>query len=83
MDIIIGTDRITPQAIHPFAGGVIATLRGEALKAVLDATFRGKGSIEMSGGDLDRRPMSVTAIEMSGQDTTVTLVCAGPRRDLH
>lgn len=82
MELIVGTDRIAAH-LHPIAGGVIATLRGEALKALLDATFHGQGSIEIMGGELDRRPMSVAAIEMSGHDTTVTLVCAGPRRDLH
>lgn len=77
MHLLIGTDRI-PAQLEPIAGGVVATLRGAALMAVLDATFRGEGAIEMSGGVLDRRPLSVAAIEMSGGETQVTLVCAGP-----
>jgi hypothetical protein len=82
MELIVGTDRITAR-LHPIAGGILATLRGEALKALLDATFRGQGSIEMIGGDYDRRPLSVTSIEMQGAETLVTLVPAGPRRNLN
>ena len=82
MQLLIGTDAV-PADLHPIAGGVIATLRGEALMAVLDATFRGQGAIEIVGGALDRRPLTVAAIEMSGGATAVTLVCAGPRPALH
>jgi hypothetical protein len=82
MELIIGARRITPSAIHRIKGGVTATLRGEALISVLDATFHGAGSIEVIGAGLDRRPMDVTAIEMKGADTQVTLVCSGPARAL-
>ena len=77
MDLIIGTRRITPDAITRTAEGVEAVLHGEALLRLLDAAFHGAGSIEVSGGDLDRRPMEVTGIAMRGRDTCVTLACAG------
>ncbi|MBE2276043.1 MAG: hypothetical protein IAE87_07070 [Rhodobacteraceae bacterium] len=87
MYLIVGTRRIVPTAIHPVAGGVEVALRGEALVSLLDATFRqagqGAGSIEVSGGDMDRRPMDVAAIEMTGADARVTLLCAGPPRPLN
>ncbi|MFC7705073.1 hypothetical protein ACFQXB_12780 [Plastorhodobacter daqingensis] len=82
MELLVGARRITPSAIRRIAGGVTATLRGDALISLLDATFHGKGSVEVIGGDLDRRPMDVAAIEMSGGDTTVTLICSGPARTL-
>lgn len=82
MELIIGARRITPSAIHRIKGGVTATLRGEALMSLLNASFHGTGSIEMLGGDLDRHPMEVTSIEMTGADTTVTLLCAGPAKTL-
>ncbi|SEN36622.1 hypothetical protein SAMN04488103_104299 [Gemmobacter aquatilis] len=82
MELIVGAKRITPSAIHRIAGGVEATLRGEALISLLDATFHGAGSIEVHGGDLDRRPLDVAAIEMTGGDTRVTLVYAGPAKTL-
>lgn len=83
MDLIVGAMRITPTAIRRTGDGVEATLQGAALVSLLDATFHGAGTIEICGGDLDRRPMDVAAIEMSGRDTRVTLVCAGPARVLN
>lgn len=82
MDLIVGTRRITPAAIQRIDGGVEAILKGEALLSVLDAGFRGLGTIEVMGAGLDRRPMDVAAIEMTGGDTRVTLLCAGPARAL-
>lgn len=82
MDLIVGTRRITPSAIERIDGGVEATLRGEALIRVLDAGFRGLGTIEVLGAGLDRRPMDVAAVEMTGGETRVTLLCAGPARAL-
>ncbi|MBT9244956.1 hypothetical protein KM031_01910 [Gemmobacter fulvus] len=82
MELIVGARRITPSAIHRIAGGVTATLRGDALISLLDATFHGAGTIELSGGDLDRRPMDVAAIEMTGGETIVTLLCGGPAKPL-
>lgn len=78
MELIIGTKRIIPEAISRIAGGVEAILKGDALMSLLDATFHGLGTIEISGGDLDRRPMDVASIRMQGADTMVTLVCTGP-----
>lgn len=82
MQLIIGNRHVIPEAIHRIAGGVQAVLKGEGLRALLDATFHGTGSIEVLGGDLDRRPMDVAAIEMTGGDTRVTLICTGSARPL-
>ena len=57
--------------------GVEAQLAGEALLSVLEATFHGGATIEVLGGDLDRRPMDVAEIRMEGASTTVTLLCSG------
>lgn len=78
MELIIGTRRIIPTAIHRITGGVEAVLQGEALRSLLDAAFHGAGSIELLGGDLDRRPVDVASIRMQGSDTRVTLICTGP-----
>ncbi len=87
MYLIVGTRRIVPTAVHPVAGGVEVALRGDALVSLLDATFGragcGAASIEVSGGGLDRRPMDVAAIVMTGADARVTLLCAGPPRPLN
>lgn len=83
MELIVGSRRITPRAIHRVAHGVEAYLRGEALLSVLDAAFHGAGSIEIAGGDLDRRRMEVTGLEMQGSETRVTLVCKGTAAPLH
>lgn len=76
MNLIIGTQHIIPSAITRTPDGVEAVLHGEALLSLLDAAFHGAGTIEILGGDLDRRRMEVAGIEMSGRETTVTLVCA-------
>lgn len=77
MELIIGTRRIIPAAIHRVAGGVEAVLKGDALLSLLDAAFHGTCSIEVLGGGLDRRPMDVASICMQGADTRVTLICNG------
>jgi len=82
MQLIIGNRHVVPRSIQRIAGGVEAVLAGEALLALLEATFHGGGSIEVLGGDLDRRPMDVAAIRMTGGATCVTLVCAGPAPQL-
>ncbi len=82
MNLIIGSQHITPLAITRTATGVEAVLQGAAVLCLLDAAFHGAGTIEILGGDLDRRRMEVAGIEMSGRDTTVTLVCAGPAQRL-
>ncbi len=76
MNLIIGTQHIIPSAITRTAHGVEAVLQGAALLSLLDAAFHGTGTIEILGGDLDRRRMEVAGIAMSGRETTVTLVCA-------
>lgn len=78
MTLIIGTRRITPIAMTRTPDGIEAVLRGPAVLSLLDAAFHGAGTIEVLGGDLDRRPLQVTGIEMSGQDTRVSLACTGP-----
>ncbi|MGA0538974.1 hypothetical protein [Neotabrizicola sp. VNH66] len=78
MELIVGNRRITPSAIQPVSGGVEARLKGEALLRLLDASFHGQGTIEVIGGGLDRRPMEVADIRMTGADTTVRLRCTGP-----
>lgn len=77
MDLIIGTRHITPDAITRTPDGVEAVLHGEALLSLLDAAFHGAGTIEVLGGDLDRARMEVTAIDMQGRETRVTLTCLG------
>lgn len=59
MELIVGTRRITPAAIHPIPGGVEAELRGDAVLPLLDEAFQGGGRVEMLGGGMDRRPMDV------------------------
>lgn len=78
MELIVGNRRITPSAIQPLRDGVEARLRGDALRQVLDATFHGQGTIEVIGGGLDRRPMEVADIRMTGGETTIRLRCTGP-----
>ncbi|WP_149142924.1 hypothetical protein [Gemmobacter caeruleus] len=78
MQLIIGDRRVEPGSITRIAGGVEAVLKGEALLRLLDAAFHGMGTIEVLGGDLDRRPMDVTSIRMKGAETCVTLIAAGP-----
>ncbi|MEH7829485.1 hypothetical protein [Gemmobacter denitrificans] len=82
MQLIIGDRHVIPETIRRIAGGVEAVLKGEALSALIDATFVGGATIEVLGGDLDRRPMAVEAIRMAGAETRVTLVCAGPAPQL-
>ena len=65
------------------AGGVQAVLKGEGLLRVLDAAMEGGPGIELLGGDLDRRPMQVAAIRMTGRDTHVTLICCGAAPGVH
>ncbi|MDV7269520.1 hypothetical protein RYZ20_01245 [Thioclava sp. A2] len=76
MELIVGNKRVQPMAMQRIPGGIEAELAGEALASVIDATFGG-ASIEVWGGDLDRRPLDVTDIRMQGASTTVTLLCAG------
>lgn len=76
MELIVGNKRVAAMAMQRIPGGVEAQLAGEALTSVIDATFGGT-SIEVLGGDLDRRPLDVTDIRMQGACTTVTLLCAG------
>ncbi len=83
MQLIIGADAISEASLRRVAGGVQATLRGRALLRLLDAAFGGAGSIEVLGADLDRRPLEVTSIEMSGAETRVTLICRGAAGALH
>ncbi|VDC33352.1 hypothetical protein [Pseudogemmobacter humi] len=78
MDLIIGNRHVSPASIRRVAGGVEAVLKGEALISLLDAAFHGAGTIHVLGGDLDRRPMDLTGIDMTGGETRVTLTCAGP-----
>jgi hypothetical protein len=77
MDLIIGTRHITPDAITRTATGVEAILHGEALMSLLNAAFHGAGTIEVLGGDLDRHRMEVTAIDMQGRETRITLAAVG------
>lgn len=77
MDLIIGARHITPDAITRTPEGVEAVLHGAALLTLLDAAFHGAGTIEVLGGDLDRRRMEVTGIDMQGGETRVTLACIG------
>lgn len=49
MELIVGTRRITPAAIHPIPGGVEAELRGDAVLPLLDEAFQGGGRVEMLG----------------------------------
>lgn len=83
MELIIGNKRLVPAALRPFPGGIEVELAGEGLNALLDAAFRGTGSIEALGGELDRRPLEVTDIRMSGATTNVTLVPQGAALRLH
>ena len=83
MQLVIGAEAVTAASIQRVAGGVQAILRGQALLRLLHAAIAGGGSIEVLGGDLDRRPMEVTSIEMSGADTRVTLICCGAAGALH
>jgi len=77
VELIVGNKRVIPTAMTPIPGGVEAQLAGEALLSVLEATFHGGATIEVLGGDLDRRPMDVAEIRMEGASTTVTLLCSG------
>lgn len=77
MNLIIGARHIVPDTITRTEQGVEAVLHGPALLSLLDAAFHGAGSIEVLGGDLDRRRMEVTGIDMRGGQTCVTLSCIG------
>ena len=77
MELIVGNKRVIPNATRRIPGGIEAQLAGEALTSLLDATFCGGVSVEVLGGDRDRRPVDVTDIRMHGASTTVTLLCAG------
>jgi hypothetical protein len=77
MDLIIGTRRITPDAITRTATGVEAVLHGEALMSLLNAAFHGAGTSKILGGDLNRYQMEVTGIAMQGRETRVTLAAMG------
>jgi hypothetical protein len=83
VQLVIGARHITPHTIRRIAGGVEAVLKGDALRALLDSAFHGRGTIEILGGDLHRRRVEVTGIEMSGSDTRVTLICQGIAAALH
>ena len=83
MELIVGTRRITPASIRVVPGGVCAELAGDAMRAVLDAAFHGQGTIELSGGRLNRHPVAVTGIEMHGATSRVTLICSGRARSAH
>ena len=83
MNLIIGSRHITPDAITRTATGVEAVLHGAALVSLLDAAFHGAGTIEILGGDLDRRRMEVTGIEMHGRQTRVTLAAVGAGQRLN
>ncbi len=83
MQLIVGSHRIIPDAIHRIQGGVEAVLQGAALLRVLDAAFHGAGSIEVFGGDLDRRPLDLVAIDMQGGTTKITLISNGPQPASH
>lgn len=74
VELIVGNKRVVPQNLRAFPGGVEVQLAGEGLTALLDAAFRGAGSIEALGGDLDRRRLEVTDIRMSGATTNVVLM---------
>ena len=78
MELIIGNQHVTPSAIHMIEGGVEAELRGDALRSLLDATYHGRCTIEVLGGELHRRPLEVVDIAMSGATTRVRLRCSGP-----
>ncbi len=77
IELIFGTRRVAPTAVRRIAGGFQADLRGDALLALLDLTFQGPAQVEMLGCGMDLRPLEVTEIEMHGNSTTVTLLCAG------
>lgn len=77
MELIVGNKRVTPGHLRRIPGGVEAELAGEALTSLLDATFGSGVSIELFGGDLERRPLDVAEIRMQGGSTIVTLLCAG------
>lgn len=77
MELIVGTRQITPDAMTRTPEGVEAVLHGAALLSLLDAAFHGAGTIEVLGGDLGRRRMEVTGIDMHGGKTRVTMACVG------
>ena len=83
IELIIGNKRIRPTTITPVEGGLEAVLQGEALVSVLDATFLGSGCIEASGGEMDRCRLEVSAIEMLGGSTRITLVPSSAPARLH
>ena len=75
--LIIGTQTL-PAHLRPIPGGYEAVLAGEALKRLIDATFRG-APIEVLGGGLPVRGLDVTDIRMGGATTTVTLMRSGAK----
>lgn len=71
IELLVGTKRIRPKKITEIKGGLQAELQGEALLSLLDA---GLCPIEALGGSVDRCRFEVSAIEMRGASTRVTLV---------
>lgn len=87
MELIVGNSRVVPTAIRRIPGGIEAQLAGEALLRFLDVTCNADQShhvsIEVLGGEYDRREMDVTEIRMRGSVTTVTLICSSKPANLH
>ena len=87
MELIVGNSRVVPTAVRRIPGGIEAQLAGEALLRFLDVTVNAAPShhvsIEVLGGEYDRRAMDVTEIRMRGSITTVTLICTSKAASLH
>lgn len=77
LELIVGTQRVTPEALEVIEGGVIARLSGAGLLSVLDATFGGQASVEVWAAGLHPRAMAVTQIAMQGTTTLVTFAATG------
>ncbi|KAA2317318.1 hypothetical protein DL237_05865 [Pseudooceanicola sediminis] len=73
MQLIIGTQAITPADVRQIPGGIEAELAGDALTCFLDGAANG-ASMELHGGALDRHAVDVTEIRMHGCATKVTLM---------
>lgn len=71
IELLVGSKRIRPKKITTIKGGLQAELQGEALLSLLDG---GLNTIEALGGGIDRCRFEVSAIEMRGASTRVTLV---------
>ena len=87
MELIVGNSRVVPTAIRRIPGGIEAQLAGEALLRFLDVACSPHPaqhvSVEVLGGEYDRREMDVTEIRMRGAVTTVTLICSSKAGSLH